>query len=53
MYREHPALAPEPTISTLPKGDDAVDTVARLVGALVMGVAHEGALPCARTGALN
>src|ERR1039457_535083 len=52
-YREHPALAPEPTISTLPKGVDAVDTVAGPVGALVTGVAQEGELPCALTRELS
>jgi hypothetical protein len=42
MYSEQPALAPEPTISTLPKAVDAADTVAGPVGAVVTGVAHEG-----------
>src|SRR5580704_5805193 len=34
-YREQPAYGPEPTTSTLPKGDDAADTVAGPAGALV------------------
>jgi hypothetical protein len=52
-YREQPALAPEPTISTLPKDVDAADTVAGPVGALVTGVAHEGELTWALTDELN
>ena len=51
-YSEQPALAPEPTTSTLPKDVDAVDTVAGPVGALVTGVVQEartslGASGCA------
>ena len=53
MYSEQPALAPEPTTSTLPKDVDAVDTVAGPVGALVTGVAQERELPWALTAELN
>src|SRR6202163_1502011 len=52
-YREQPALAPEPTISTVPKAVDAVDTVAGPVGALVTGVAQDGEELWALTGELN
>ena len=40
-YSEQPALAPEPTTSTLPKCVDAVATVAGPAGALVTGVAQD------------
>ena len=53
MYREQPALAPEPTISTLPKDVDAADTVAGPVGALVTGVVQERGAAWALTGELN
>ena len=52
-YREHPEKAPEPTLSTLPNSVDFVDTVARPVGALVMGVVQERELAWALTGELN
>src|SRR5579859_1129320 len=52
-YSEHPALAPEPTMSTRPKDVDAVDTVAGPVGALVTGVVHERELAAAFTCELN
>ena len=52
-YSEQPALAPEPTTSTLPKCVDAVATVAGPAGALVTGVAHDRELPCALAGELN
>jgi hypothetical protein len=53
MYKEQPALAPEPTTSTVPKDVDAVATVAGPAGALVTGVVHERELPCALAGELN
>jgi len=53
MYREQPALAPEPTLSTLPKDVDFVDTVAGPVGALVTGVVQERELAWALTAELN
>jgi hypothetical protein len=52
-YSEQPALAPEPTISPLPKGVDAVETVAGPIGALVTGVAQEGAPALALTGEMS
>jgi hypothetical protein len=53
MYKEQPALAPEPTTSTLPKDVDAVATVAGPAGALVTEVAHEREPLCALAGELN
>src|SRR4029077_15796842 len=52
-YREQPALAPEPTISTVPNAVGAVDSVAGPVGPAVIGVAQDGEPPWALTGELS